>query len=157
MIDYSTLMGVGQNQQRGNPQPSGAAFSSLGNMYGGGGASGTGSAPMNTMPGQPAQQPGMNLQGMLSWLGSAFQPQQGLITSSIPQGGAQQPSSGIGGSLQQLAQIYGAARGMPKPTAPQWAKDIGFGQTPSGMAGDLVNRQAPGAPIPRPRPPYNQA
>jgi hypothetical protein len=71
MIDYSNLMGVGGNAGRGNQSPSNA-FNSMSNMFGGGGRSGTGSAPMNIMPQNAGQQPGMDLQGMLHLIGNAF-------------------------------------------------------------------------------------
>ena len=71
MIDYSHLTDVTGNAGRGNQNPSNA-FSSLGNMFGGGGNSGTGSAPMNLMPQNQGQQPGYSFHGMLGLLTGAF-------------------------------------------------------------------------------------
>jgi hypothetical protein len=55
-------------------------FSSLSNLFTGGGTTGaaTGTAPMNLMPQNAAQQPGMNLPGMLQLLGGAFGPNSPL-------------------------------------------------------------------------------
>jgi hypothetical protein len=111
-------------------------FSSLGNLFGGGGAYGTGSAPMNLMPQNAAHQPGMNLPGMLSWLGSAFNPAGG----GLERMGGQLPAGGIGASLAQLGQVFGGARG-GRQQPPGWASNAGFGaNTPQYMAQQIVDR-----------------
>jgi len=96
MIDYSNITGVTGNAGRGNQNPSNA-FSSMGNMFGGGGASGTGSAPMNLMPQQAGQQPGFNLHGMLGLLSGAFGP-----------GGGFQNYMGNSWAASPLGQMFGA-------------------------------------------------
>jgi hypothetical protein len=119
MYDYSNMLNVTANMDRSFQQP--------------GQRPGVGSAPMNVMPSNAAHQPGMNLQGMLSFLGSAFngQPQGLLPTSSNTNYGAL-PSGGIGDSLYQLGQIFRSSRQTPRPVpqpqaSPPWATESGFG------------------------------
>lgn len=138
MIDYSNLMQVSGNAQRGNQQP-GNAFSSLGNLFGAGGSMGTGAAPMNLQPGVAAHQPGFNLNGMLGFLGNAF---SNPGSGNIDYGGlaGQLPAGSLGQSLAQLAGIFGAARGMPSPKPPAWAQsgymaDPNSGYKPPTMPG----------------------
>ena len=106
MMDYSNLTNATGNAGRGNQQP-GNAFSSLGNMFGGGGASGTGSAPMNLMPQNAGQQPGYrDLHGMLGMLANAF-------------GGGSNFQNYMGNSWGQspLGQMFGAQRQQPQQGA----------------------------------------
>ena len=75
MYDPSGLTNTTGNAGRGyQGQQTPLNFSSLGNLFTGGGQSGggTGSAPMNMMPQNPAAQPGNNFQGFMSMLGGAF-------------------------------------------------------------------------------------
>jgi hypothetical protein len=104
-MPYDNLTNVTGNAQRGTQSPSNA-FSSLGNMFGGGGPSGVGSAPMNLLPENAAQQPGQNLQGWLSFLGNTF-------------GGGSNFQNYMGRSWQAspLGQMFGAQRAQPQPGA----------------------------------------
>jgi len=114
MIDYSNITGVTGNAGRGNQQP-GNAFSAMSNMYGGGGRAGTGSAPMNIMPQNAGAQPGMNLQGMLSFLGNTF-----------GSGGGFQNYMGNSWGASPLGQMFGAQR------APRGARET-YNSTQTGL------------------------
>jgi hypothetical protein len=92
------LTNVTGNSGRGTQNPSNA-FSSLGNLFGGGGSSGVGSAPMNAMPQNASQQPGYSLHGMLGLLANAF-------------GGGSNFQNYMGNSwnASPLGQMFGAQR-----------------------------------------------
>lgn len=123
MIDYSNITNVTGNAGRGNQQP-GNAFSSLGNMFGGGGASGTGSAPMNVMPQNAGQQPGYNLHGMLGFLGQMFGQGGG--------GGGFQNYMGNSWNASPLGQMFGAQKQQGAPAKQPTAQDV-YNSTRTGI------------------------